>query len=254
MGGTDMALARTIIAAAAPARVIIAGGVTTAAEIAELDAMGADAQVGMALYSGRLGLGESVAGVFRSDRPDGLIPTVVTDERGVALGLVYSSPASIAAAVDERRGIYQSRRRGLWRKGESSGDVQELLRVTPDCDRDSVRFTVRQAGAGFCHLATRTCFGEDAGLGRLHRRLLARRNDAPRGSYTARLMAEPARLAAKVTEEAEELNAAATRGEVVWEAADLLYFTLVRLAAEGIALDEVERHLDRRERRVRRRD
>ncbi|MEZ5859010.1 MAG: phosphoribosyl-AMP cyclohydrolase [Geminicoccaceae bacterium] len=180
MGGTDMALARTIVEAAAPARVIIAGGVTTPAEIAELDAMGADAQVGMALYSGRLGLGESVAGIFRSDRPDGLIPTVVTDERGTALGLVYSSQESIAAAVDERRGIYQSRRRGLWRKGESSGDVQELLRVTPDCDRDSVRFTVRQAGAGFCHLATRTCFGEDAGLGRLHRRLLARRSDAPR--------------------------------------------------------------------------
>jgi phosphoribosyl-ATP pyrophosphohydrolase len=254
MGGTDMALARTIVEAAAPARVIIAGGVTTPAEIAELDAMGADAQVGMALYSGRLGLGESVAGIFRSDRPDGLIPTVVTDERGTALGLVYSSQESIAAAVDERRGIYQSRRRGLWRKGESSGDVQELLRVTPDCDRDSVRFTVRQAGAGFCHLATRTCFGEDAGLGRLHRRLLARRSDAPEGSYTARLMAEPARLAAKVTEEAGELNGAASRDEVVWEAADLLYFTLVRLAAEGIGLDEVERHLDRRERRVRRRD
>ncbi|MEZ5859009.1 MAG: hypothetical protein R3D28_08455 [Geminicoccaceae bacterium] len=67
-------------------------------------------------------------------------------------------------------------------------------------------------------------------------------------------MAEPTRLAAKVTEEAGELNGAASRDEVVWEAADLLCFTLVRLAAEGIGLDEVERHLDRRERRVRRRD
>lgn len=254
MGGTDMDLARTIVEAAAPARVIIAGGVTTAAEIAELDATGADAQVGMALYSGRLGLGEAVAGIFKSDRPDGLIPTVVTDERGVALGLVYSSRESIAAAVDERRGIYHSRRRGLWRKGESSGDVQMLLRVTADCDRDAARFAVRQTGAGFCHLAKRTCFGEDAGLGRLHRRLLARRTDAPEGSYTARLMADGARLAAKITEEAGELNAAASRDEVVWEASDLLYFTLVRLAAEGIDLDEVERHLDRRELRVRRRD
>ena len=254
MGGTDMALARTIVEAAAPARVIIAGGVTTAAEIAELDATGADAQVGMALYSGRLGLGEAVAGIFTSDRPDGLIPTVVTDERGVALGLVYSSKESIAAAVDQRRGIYHSRRRGLWRKGESSGDVQMLLRVTADCDRDAARFTVRQTGAGFCHLATRTCFGEDAGLGRLHRRLLARRKDAPAGSYTARLMADRGRLAAKITEEAGELNAAASRDEVVWEASDLLYFALVRLAAEGIDLDEVERHLDRRELRVRRRD
>jgi phosphoribosyl-AMP cyclohydrolase / phosphoribosyl-ATP pyrophosphohydrolase len=254
MGGTDMALARTIVEAAAPARVIIAGGVTTPEEVAELDAMGADCQVGMALYSGRLDLGEAVAAPLTSDRPDGLIPTVVTDERGVALGLVYSSKESITAAVNERRGIYQSRRRGLWRKGESSGAVQELLRVTPDCDRDSVRFTVRQTCSGFCHLETRTCFGEDGGLGRLHRRLMDRRDQAPEGSYTARLFADKARLAAKITEEAGELNAADSRDDVVWEAADLLYFTLTRLAAEGIDLAEVEQHLDRRERRVRRRE
>jgi phosphoribosyl-AMP cyclohydrolase / phosphoribosyl-ATP pyrophosphohydrolase len=100
MGGTDMALARTIVEAAAPARVIIAGGVTTPEEVAELDAMGADCQVGMALYSGRLDLGEAVAAPLQSDRPDGLIPTVVADERGVALGLVYSSKASIKVAVE----------------------------------------------------------------------------------------------------------------------------------------------------------
>ena len=254
MGGTDMALARTIVEAAAPARVIIAGGVTTAEEVAELDAIGADCQVGMALYSGRLDLGEAVAAPLSSDRPDGLIPTVVTDERGVALGLVYSSKESISAAVNERRGIYQSRRRGLWRKGDSSGAIQELIRVTPDCDRDCVRFTVRQTGPGFCHLETRTCFGEDTGLGRLNRRLLERRDQAPEGSYTARLFADRARLAAKITEEAQELNTAATRDETIWEAADLLYFTLTRLAADGIDLALVEQHLDRRERRVRRRE
>jgi phosphoribosyl-AMP cyclohydrolase / phosphoribosyl-ATP pyrophosphohydrolase len=254
MGGTDMDLARTIVEAAAPARVIIAGGVTTPDEVAELDAMGADCQVGMALYSGRLDLGEAVAAPLQSDRPDGLIPTVVADERGVALGLVYSSKDSIRAAVAERRGIYQSRRRGLWRKGESSGAVQELLRVTPDCDRDAVRFTVRQTGTGFCHLETMTCFGEDTGLGRLARRLQERRDQAPEGSYTARLFADRAKLAAKIAEEAAELNAATTGDDVTWEAADLLYFTLTRLAAEGIDLAAVERHLDRRERRVRRRE
>ena len=254
MGGTDMDLARTIVEAAAPARVIIAGGVTTPEEVAELDAIGADCQVGMALYSGRLDLGEAVAAPLSSDRPDGLIPTVVTDERGLALGLVYSSKESIAAAVNERRGIYQSRRRGLWRKGESSGAVQELVRVTPDCDRDCVRFAVRQTDPGFCHLETRSCFGEDSGLGRLHRRLLARRDQAPEGSYTARLFADRAKLASKISEEAQELNAAETRDETIWEAADLIYFTLTRLAADGIDLAEVEQHLDRRERRVRRRE
>jgi phosphoribosyl-ATP pyrophosphohydrolase len=254
MGGTDMALARTIVEAAAPGKVIIAGGVTTPEEVAELDAMGADCQIGMALYSGRLDLGKAVAAPLSSDRPDGLIPTIVCDERGVALGLVYSSKASIAAAVNERRGIYQSRKRGLWRKGESSGAIQRLLQVAADCDRDSVRFTVRQEGAGFCHLETRTCFGEDTGLGRLARRLAERRANAPEGSYTARLFADRQRLAQKISEEAAELNEAARPDELIWEAADLLYFTLTKLAAEGIDLAQVEQHLDRRERRVRRRD
>ena len=88
-------------------------------------------------------------------------------------------------------------------------------------------------GPGFCHLDTRTCWGEDAGLGRLARTLAERREQAPAGSYTAKLFADPALLGAKLREEADELAEAATRDEVIWEAADVLYFTLARLAARG---------------------
>ena len=254
LGGTDMDLARQVVEAAAPAKVTIAGGVTTTEEINQLDAIGADAQVGMALYSGRLELGEAIAAPVKSDRSDGLIPTVVTDERGLALGFAYSSLESIKAAVAERRGIYQSRSRGLWRKGETSGAMQQLLRIDADCDRDALRFRVRQQGAGFCHLNTRTCWGEDRGLSRLDRRLASRRRQAPEGSYTAKLFSDPALLASKIEEEAQELIEAKTADEVTWESADLLYFTLCRLAAEGISLEAVERHLDLRELRVRRRN
>ena len=255
MGGTDLEFAKAIIAAAAPCKVTVAGGVTEVAELAELDRLGADAQVGMALYSGRMDLGDALAAPLVTDRPDGLIPTVVTDERGVALGLVYSSKESIRVAVNERRGIYWSRSRNqLWRKGESSGDVQELLLVTPDCDRDAVRFMVRQHGAGFCHLGCRTCFGPDGGLGTLSRLLLDRREHAPAGSYTARLFQDRAMLAGKLREECEELLEAEDRDHVIHEAADVLYFTLVRLAGQGIGIEEVEAHLDRRHRRVTRRD
>ncbi len=253
MGGTDLAFAKAIVEAAGEARVTIAGGVTEVEEIRDLDAIGADAQVGMALYRGHMDLGAAIAAPLRSDRPDGLIPTVVVDEQGTALGLVYSSRESIAAAVAERRGIYRSRSRGLWRKGESSGAVQELLRVDPDCDRDSVRFLVRQRGRGFCHLDQRTCFGPDRGLGALMRTLQARKARAPAGSYTARLLADPGLLAAKLTEEAAELNEATEREHVVHEAADVLFFTLARLAAEGIDLAEIERHLDRRALKITRR-
>ncbi|MDF1585680.1 phosphoribosyl-ATP diphosphatase [Geminicoccaceae bacterium 1502E] len=83
--------------------------------------------------------------------------------------------------------------------------------------------------------------------------LEARRADAPEGSYTARLFADKALLAAKLREEAEELTQATSREDVVWEAADVLYFTLARLAREGIDLAEVEAHLDRRALKVTRR-
>jgi phosphoribosyl-ATP pyrophosphohydrolase/phosphoribosyl-AMP cyclohydrolase/histidinol dehydrogenase len=83
-----------------------------------------------------------------SDRPDGLFTTLVTDERGVALGLVYSSEESVAESLRTGRGVYQSRKRGLWYKGESSGDIQELVSISLDCDRDCLRFVVRQKGRG----------------------------------------------------------------------------------------------------------
>lgn len=254
MAGTDLELARQVVEAARPARVTIAGGVTTAAEIRELDRIGADAQVGMALYSGRLHLADAIAAPLVSDRPDGLWPTVVCDEAERALGLVYSNAESLRAAVEERRGVYWSRsRRRLWRKGESSGAVQELLRIDVDCDRDALRFVVRQAPPGFCHLARHSCFGEDRGLARLLRVLAERRARAPEGSYTKKLFDDPELLAAKLREEADELARAGTREEIVWEAADLLYFALVRLAAAGVPLSEVEAHLDRRARKVTRR-
>ncbi len=254
LGGTDLEVARSVVEAAAPAKVTIAGGVTTAAEIKQLDELGADAQVGMAIYSGRMHLGDAIAAPIKSDRADGLLATIVTDQRGVVLGTCFSNGESIRAAIDERRGIYWSRRRGLWRKGESSGHTQELLKITPDCDRDCLRFVVRQTPPGFCHLDEWTCFGPDWGLGRLERRLADRRRQPPEGSYTSKLFADPELLASKLAEEAAELNEATSRDEIIHEAADVLYFTLCRLAREGIELAEIEKHLDRRALKVTRRN
>jgi phosphoribosyl-ATP pyrophosphohydrolase/phosphoribosyl-AMP cyclohydrolase/histidinol dehydrogenase len=69
-------------------------------------------------------------------------------ERGIALGLVYSSQESLAESLKTGTGVYQSRKRGLWYKGATSGDTQELVRVSLDCDQDCMKFTVRQKGRG----------------------------------------------------------------------------------------------------------
>jgi phosphoribosylformimino-5-aminoimidazole carboxamide ribotide isomerase len=250
MRGTDLDLARRVVETAGSTPVTIAGGVTSAEEIARLDRLGADAQVGMALYTGRLGLAEGLTAPMRSDRADGLWPTVVVDEHGKALGLAYSSAESLRLALETGRGVYHSRSRGLWEKGATSGATQELLDVGVDCDRDALRFRVRQIGH-FCHEGTRSCWGDDRGLTRLERRVVRMLSDRPQGSNTVRLIDDPVLLGAKLVEEAREL--AADDADVASESADLLYFALVRIVAAGIGLEDVEKVLDLRERAVSRR-
>jgi phosphoribosyl-ATP pyrophosphohydrolase len=255
MGGTNAALAEELRALCGVGRTLtIAGGVTTAADVATLDRLGCDAQVGMALYSGRMDLGDAVAAPLRTDRPDGLWPTVVCDEGGVALGLVYSSAESIRQAVRTRRGVYYSRSRGgLWEKGATSGATQELLRVDVDCDRDTLRFTVRQRGTGFCHNGTASCWGPSAGVRAAEDRVATSGARAHPASYTARLLQEPGLLGAKLREEADELARAQHASEVTHEAADLMYFTLVAMHRAGVRLADVAQELDRRGLKVSRR-
>ena len=113
---------------------------------------------------------------------------------------------------------------------------------------------MRQQPPGFCHVGTRTCWGEDNGLGALARRLGERKRSAPEGSYTARLLADPTLLAAKLREEANELAEAADRAAAIHEAADVFYFTLATLARHDVDLAEVERALARRALKVTRRE
>jgi len=254
MSGFDFPAVADAVRAAGQARLTAAGGITTATEIAELDRIGADAQVGMALYTGRLSLGEAVAAPLAKPLDGDVWPTVVCDEWGHTLGLVWSTRESLARAIVERRGVYWSRsRRTLWEKGATSGNTQELARVELDCDRDALRFTVRQRGVGFCHLDRRSCWPSGFDLDDLARTIAERAARPEPGSGTAKLLADPTLLAAKLREEAEELARADARAEVVHEAADLLYLTLVAVVRGGGTLAEVVAELSRRRGAVTRR-
>jgi len=259
MGGFDFQAVAAAVRAAAEgaARLTAAGGITTATEIAELDGIGADAQVGMALYTGRLSLGEAVAApLAKPMNHEGVDvwPTVVCDESGHTLGLVWSTRESLARAIAERNGIYWSRsRQALWEKGSTSGNTQELVRVDLDCDRDALRFTVRQRGAGFCHLERRSCWPSAFDLDDLARTIAERATRPEPGSGTAKLLGDPGLLAAKLREEAEELGRAGDRTDVVHETADVLYLALVALVRGGGSLAEVVAELSRRRGAVTRR-
>eukprot|EP00842_Homolaphlyctis_polyrhiza_P006367 jgi/Hompol1/6731/HPOL_003598-RA len=195
----------------------------------------------------------ALASQLVSDRTDALYATLVADEHGTALGLCFSSPASIRAALSNRAGVYHSRRRGLWYKGRESGATQRLHRIDWDCDADALRFTVSQTAPGFCHKATRTCFGPASGIAHLAETLELRRSEQTPGSYTQRLFSDPALLRSKILEEAGELCDAVDHDDVAWEAADLIYFALVKCVASGVSLADVEKHLDLRAKKITRR-
>ncbi|MFA5851859.1 MAG: phosphoribosyl-ATP diphosphatase [Spirochaetales bacterium] len=257
MIGFDFERAAAIVEAAKGTRVTFAGGTSGGRDgveqIARLDAMSADVQAGTAIATGELSLAAAFSAPLSSDRPDGLWPTIVCDEGGRFLGLVYSDLESLNAAFESGRGVYKSRSRGLWVKGETSGNGQRFLRADLDCDRDSIRFTVTQEGRGFCHLDRRTCFDDGYGIEKLSRTVAARLKDAPEGSYTRRLFSDSALLASKLREEADELAVTSNATDAAFEAADVVYFALVKAMREGAKLGDIEAELERRSYKVQRR-
>eukprot|EP00466_Bigelowiella_natans_P000647 jgi/Bigna1/85008/estExt_fgenesh1_pg.C_10591 len=231
----------------------VTGSIGSVEEIVAIEKLGLRPQIGDALATGKLEVADLIVPFIRTDRQDKLFTTVVVDQQHVALGLVYSNEESVRAAMRKRAGIYHSRRRGLWHKGLSSGATQDLHEVCLDCDRDALRFVVSQNGVGFCHLNRYTCWDGDRGVGHLFRTLLERKTNPVENSYTNKLLNKPEMLNAKMLEEASEIIEAKERDHVAAEAADVLYFASVICTRAGVSFKDVENHLDRRSRRVRRR-
>ena len=201
----------------------------------------------------RLNIADAFLAPIVSDRPDGLFPTIVSTASGHSLGLVYSSVDSVKESIITGKGVYQSRKHGLWRKGATSGATQEVVSIHLDCDSDSIEFRVVQEGTGFCHLGRQSCFGDIGGLPALEKVLRSRLLSAPEGSYTRRLFSDPALLQSKIMEEADELCKAVDKKDVAFEAADLFYFALAKCVQADVGITEIEESLDAKARKVTRR-
>ena len=194
---------------------------------------------------------------------DGLIPAVVQHaETGAVLMLGYMNTEALAETFQRHKVVFFSRsKQRLWMKGETSGNVLDLVEVRTDCDRDSLLVLARPNGP-VCHVGTSTCFGDiapaegAAALGRiaflskLEGVIEQRIAENPEGSYTARLFAKgPKRIAQKVGEEGVEVALAGVAepdDKVVSESADLLYHLLVLLKSRGISLAAVVGELESR--------
>jgi phosphoribosyl-ATP pyrophosphohydrolase/phosphoribosyl-AMP cyclohydrolase len=179
----------------------------------------------------------------------GLAPCVVQDWRtGEVLTLAYMNREALERTLSSGETHFWSRsREELWRKGETSGNVQRLRSLRYDCDADALLALVDPAGPA-CHTGERTCFYRTLGQPRvavhealpaLARTLAERAHDLPEGSYTAELLrAGVTRIGEKVEEEAEEVIRAAREESderLREEAADVLYHLGVLLEARDMS-------------------
>ena len=184
---------------------------------------------------------------------DGLIPAIVTDaDTGAVLTLAYMNRESLEISIREGRTCFWSRSRSeLWRKGETSGNVQHIVGIKADCDRDALLVTVKKEGPA-CHTGSDSCFNEEIyasdgaaafTLGGLHNLILDRKSNGKAGSYTTYLFEKGLdKILKKIGEESTEVIIAAKSGdraETVYEIADLCYHVLVLMTETGIGLPDI---------------
>jgi phosphoribosyl-AMP cyclohydrolase / phosphoribosyl-ATP pyrophosphohydrolase len=192
-----------------------------------------------------------------------LIPVVAQEAgSGEVLMVAWASREALELTLESGFMHYWSRsRRTLWKKGETSGNLQEVVSLHGDCDGDTVLARVRMTGPA-CHTGDPTCFGslptakaEPASapatgevLEELWKVLESRNRERPEGSYTTRLLTDENLRLKKLGEETVELVTALIRGEerASEEAADLIYHLMVALLGAGRSWAEVADELDKR--------
>ncbi len=186
---------------------------------------------------------------------NGLIPVVVQDiKNNNVLMLAYMNDEALELTRKTGYMHYWSRsRNAIWKKGETSGNVQKCIELMTDCDGDAILARVEQTGNA-CHTGTYSCFSKDPIAQRdivseLWQVFEERRRSGGEGSYTYKLLKNRNLLLKKVAEESSEVIIAAKdkqRGEIIYEAGDLLYHLMVLLYDEGITVDEVYKELEGR--------
>jgi phosphoribosyl-AMP cyclohydrolase / phosphoribosyl-ATP pyrophosphohydrolase len=194
------------------------------------------------------------------DKQSGLVPAIIQDAvSGAVLMLGFMNREALEATQASGRVTFWSRSKGrLWTKGETSGYFLEVRSIAADCDHDALLILAQPQGPA-CHLGTATCWGEMAPqslaepaafLTQLEEIIAQRIATRPEGSYTAKLLdAGVRRIAQKVGEEGLELalaGVAQSDTEVIAEAADLMYHTLLLLKVKGLSLAQVASELKSR--------
>ena len=190
----------------------------------------------------------------------GLIPAIVQDHyTKEVLTLAYMNKESLAITIDERRTCFWSRsRQELWRKGDTSGNLQHVVSITADCDCDALVVEVVKDGPA-CHTGAESCFFNQLYLSDelkqfsyegLYDLIAGRKTDPKKGSYTTYLFEKGMdKILKKVGEECTEViigGSKQDKEETVYEIADLCYHVMVLMVQMGITVEDITRELEKR--------
>ena len=164
---------------------------------------------------------------------------------------------SLEISIREGRTCFWSRsRQELWRKGETSGNVQHIVKIDTDCDMDALTVYVKKEGPA-CHTGKESCFFNNVytndeiapafSLEGLASLIEGRKTDKKEGSYTTYLFEKGIdKILKKVGEECTEVIIGAKAGdkaETVYEISDLVYHVLVLMVEMGISIDDIKKEL-----------
>ena len=190
----------------------------------------------------------------------GLIPAIVQDHyTKQVLTLAYMNAETLALTIAEGRTVFWSRSRGqIWRKGETSGNVQRVVSITADCDKDALVVEVIKDGPA-CHTGAESCFFNPVYVSDelkqftwqgLYDLIEGRKTDPQEGSYTSYLFDKGLeKILKKVGEECTEVIIAGgkrDRAETIFEISDLAYHVLVLMIELGISVEDITKELEKR--------
>ena len=191
---------------------------------------------------------------------NGLIPAIVQDYyTKQVLTLAYMNAESLAITIAEKKTCFYSRsRKCLWRKGETSGNYQNVASITADCDGDALVIEVVKDGPA-CHTGAESCFNDEVFISDeikpfcyegLYNLIKGRKTEPKEGSYTTYLFDKGLdKILKKVGEECTEVIIAGSKKdkeETIYELADLLYHCMVLMVESDISLKDVTHELSKR--------
>ncbi|MEI7961698.1 MAG: phosphoribosyl-ATP diphosphatase [archaeon] len=184
----------------------------------------------------------------------GLVPTIIQEKNGTVLALFYSNKESLKKSIRKKEvWLYSRTRKKVCKKGATSGNTQRIINIQSDCDADALLFTVKQESKNnsvgkACHTGAYSCFWGERKFDSLalYEKIVQRKKSAKTGAYTKTLFENKTLLSRKLLEEAAEVVLSKNKKELIWEAADLMYFLFVTMAKNGVTLADVENENARR--------